>query len=187
MKRKALMIVLVAVLAAVVIGALILTGLIIRDVISRSISTAQAEELAEDMEWAPLYVTASVLNGRSEPTKKADVSAFFDYGDLIQPTGQWSRNGEWVEVTGGENGTAWVYYKFVTARKKPFNVTNENNGGLKVRSRPGGKGRLRGYIRHGKTIEIDQVINGWGHCSRGWVDLDYFIEEIEHIEDGVRR
>ena len=181
--KNGLKIVLVMILTLVVIGSMILIGLIIGDVITGSIGAAQAEEYEEDREWPGLYVTASVLNGRSEPTKKAGITAFFDYGDKIQPTGEWSRNGEWVEIQGGENGTAWVYYKFVTARKKPFTVTNENNGKIKVRSRPGGKGRLKGYIRHGKTIEIDQVINGYGHCSRGWVDLDYFIEEIEHIGD----
>ena len=140
---------------------------------------AAAEETEDDRTWDPLYVTASVLNGREEPTKKADIAAFYDFGDVVQPTGRWSKNGEWVEIVGGESGTAWVYYKYVTARKTEYTVTNENNGRVKVRSRPGGKGKLRGYIRHGKSIQIDQVINGWGHCSRGWVDLEYFIEEIE--------
>ena len=181
MKRRGCMIAVVAVMVAVVIGAMILIGMIIGNVIRSMSSTAQAEEMEEERTLDPLYVSASVLNGREEPTKKAQVSAFYDYGDVVFPTGEISQNGEWVEIQGGEAGTAWVYYKYVTARKKTFTVTNENNGRIKVRSRPGGKGRLRGYIGHGKTIEIDQVINGYGHCKRGWVDLDYFIEEIEHI------
>ena len=180
MKRGAGFYIVLVILIVCAIAAMIMFGFSIKMLSELMISAARAEDPEEERILDPLYVTASVLNGREEPTKKAEVSAFYDYGDVVFPTGQWSRNGEWVEVQGGENGTAWVYYKFVTARKKPFTVTNENNGKIKVRSRPGGKGRLKGYIRHGKTIEIDQVINGYGRCSRGWVDLDYFIEEIEH-------
>ena len=178
--------VLVLILTVLVIMAGIIIGSAIAGIFDCAITTAQAEEPEEELRADPLYVTASVLNGREEPTKKAQISAFFDYGDVVYPTGKISRNGEWIEVQGGEAGTAWVHYKYVTARKQPFTVTNENNGKIKVRSKPGGKGRLRGYIGHGKTIEIDQVINGYGHCKRGWVDLDYFIEEIERIGDGVK-
>ena len=139
--------------------------------------TAAAEET--EKEYQPLIVTANVLNGRMRPSKRAEITARFDQGDEVQPTGRISKDWEWVEVYGGENGTAWVHYKYVTERVDAFRVTNENNGRVKARKRLGGKARLTGYIGHGKTIEIDQVILGWGHCKRGWVDLEYFIEEVE--------
>ena len=137
------------------------------------IGTAQAEQ-AEDM--APLYVTASVLNGRAEPTKKARVEAYFDRGDRLTPTGRISKDRRWVEVYGGEAGTVWVFMEYVTERVAPFEMTNANNGKIKIRSRHGDF-RVRGYVGHGKRIRIDQVVLGWGHCSRGWIDLDYLVEE----------
>ena len=129
---------------------------------------------AEDEEYAELYVTADVLNGRAWPSKKSKIEAVFDYGDRLKPTGRW--NGEWIEVEGGESGTVWVHYKYVSERILPFEVVNENNGKVKIRSKPGKSGKIKGYVKRGKTVEIDQVVLGWGHCSRGWVDLKYFSE-----------
>lgn len=131
---------------------------------------------AEGEEYKDLYVTADVLNGRAWPTKKASIEAIFDYGDKLKPTGRWSKNFEWVEVEAGESGTVWVHYKYVSERVLPFEVKNESNGKIKIRNKPGGKGKVRGYIKNGKTVEIDRAVLGWGHCSKGWVDLDYFSE-----------
>ena len=129
-------------------------------------------------EHNPLYVTADVLNGRAHPTKKAPVEAIFDYGDKLIPTGRFSRDREWVEVQGGESATVWVHIRYVSERFCEFTVINENNGRIRIRSKPDG-GKIKGYIRHSKSIEIDRVVLGWGHCSKGWVDLEYFIEEDE--------
>ena len=134
------------------------------------ISAASAEE------YQPVYVTANMLNGRAEPTKKATVEALFDKGDRLQTTGKISKDRKWLEVYGGETGTVWVYLEYVTERVAPFVVTNANNGKIKIRSLPG-EGRVRGYVKHGQGIVIDQVIMNWGHCRQGWVDLDYFVEE----------
>lgn len=136
------------------------------------ISAAQAEDCR------PVYVTASVLNGRAEPTKKAPVEAFFDQGDPLEPTGRISRDRKWLEVEAGERGTVWVYMEYVTERVAPFVATNENNGKVKIRSLPG-EGKVKGYVKRGQSIVIDQVIFNWGHCRQGWVDLDYLIEEEE--------
>lgn len=165
-KYMAIGVIVLAAVALILEG--IRTGILLADVLIRS-----AE--AEDIEYADLYVTADVLNGREWPTKKAQVGAIYDYGDTLKPTGRWKD--EWVEVEGGESGTVWVHYKYVSERILPFEVKNENNGKIKVRSKPGGKGTVRGYVKRGKTIEIDQVVLGWGHFSKGWVDLEYFIEE----------
>jgi len=134
--------------------------------------------LADGAEYNGLYVTADVLNGRKWPTKKAGIEAVFDYGDLLEPTGRMSKDLEWLEVAGGESGTVWVFAQYVSERIIPFTVTNENNGKVKIRSKPGG-GKLKGYVNRGKSVEIDRVVLGWGHCSRGWIDLEYLVEEVE--------
>lgn len=137
-----------------------------------------AEEMEEEPPTNPLYVIASQLNGRAGPTKKAKIEALFDYGDALEPTGRVSKDWEWIEVYGGEGGTVWVCTRYVSERFWEFTVINENNGRVKIRSIPN-SGKLRGYVKHGKSIDIDQVIMGWGHCFKGWVDLEYFIEEID--------
>ena len=127
----------------------------------------------------PLYVTAGQLNGRAHPSKMASVEARFDYGDRLTPTGNISRDRKWVEVEGGETGTVWVSIQYVTERFTEFTVTNENNGRIRIHSLPGG-GKLKGYIGRGKSVEIIQVVLGWGRCAKGWIDLDYLIEEVDH-------
>ena len=97
------------------------------------------------------------------------------------PTGRISQDCEWVEVYGGETGTVWVAARYVTERMDGFTVKNLNNGRIRIRAKLGGKGKLKGYVGHGKSIVIDRVVLGWGHCSRGWVDLEYFIEEVERF------
>lgn len=131
---------------------------------------------AEGVDYAPLYVTADVLNGRAHPTRKAPVEAVFDYGDQLTPTGRISRDCEWVEVEGGEAGTVWVHVNYISERFVEFTATNENNGKIKIRSKIGG-GKVRGYVKRGKSVEIDRVVLGWGHCKKGWIDLEYLIEE----------
>ena len=140
-------------------------------------SAGLAEEAEE--EYAPLYVTANTLNGRYHPNKRSPIEAEFYYADELKTTGRISKDREWIEVYGGESGTVWVCIKYVTERYAPFTVTNENNGKVKIRSLHGG-GKLKGYVQHGKSIEIDRVVLGWGHTKKGWVDLEYFIEEVEH-------
>lgn len=132
--------------------------------------------LAEDVDHEPMYVTADVLNGRAHPTKKAPVEAVFDYGDQLTPTGRISRDCEWIEVEGGEAGTVWVHVNYISERFVEFTVRNENNGKVKIRSKIGG-GKVRGYVKRGKSVVIDRVVLGWGHCSKGWIDLEYLIEE----------
>jgi len=141
------------------------------------ISFLESFGLAEDYE--PLYVTAGQLNGRAHPSKKASVEALFDYGDKLTPTGKISKDRKWVEVEGGETGTVWVSVKYVSERFTEFTATNENNGRIRIHSLPDG-GKLKGYISRGKSVEIVQVVLGWGRCSKGWVDLDFLVEEVDH-------
>lgn len=117
-----------------------------------------------------------LLNGRAAPRKKASIEAFFDFGDILVPTGYWSKDHKWVEVAGGETGTVWVYIQYVSERSH-YKVTNENNGTIKIRKWPV-VGKVTGYVKHGQTIDIEQKVLNWGKTKHGWVDLDYFVEEV---------
>ena len=130
------------------------------------VSTAISEDL---------IVTASILNGRERPGTNAAIEAFWDRGDLVEPTGEWSTDHQWVEIFGGETGTVWCSIKYLTERSEPFKVTNENRSSIKIRKRPV-NGTVIGYLKPGKTITITQVVLGWGKCKSGWVDLGYLVE-----------
>lgn len=120
-------------------------------------------------------MTAKLLNGRANPRKTSFIEAKFDQGDILQATGDWSEDHHWIEVVGGETGTVWVYADYVSERKKIFTVVNKNYKTVKIRSRPV-DGRVIGYVKKGRKIEITQVVLGWGKCKTGWVDL-YYLEE----------
>ena len=53
---------------------------------------------------------------------------------------------------------------------------NEDYNKIKIRSRPV-KGKITGYLKKGKAIEIQLVVLGWGKCEKGWIDMD-LLEEI---------
>lgn len=129
----------------------------------------------EDSTETTFYTTASRLNGRANPRKTARVEASFDRGDIVYATGKWSKDYRWIEVHGGETGTVWVKISYVTERKDNFFVCNEDYKKVKVRKRPI-QGNVVAYIKKGERIKITQVVLGWGKCSKGWVDLDYFVE-----------
>jgi len=118
-------------------------------------------------------VTASLLNIRSRPSKKGFIEGFAERGDKIELSGRWSQDHKWVEVLAGEAGVGWVSIDYVTEREP---VIVENLGKkVKIRKTPV-NGKLTGYLKKGGKIVIDQVVLGWGHCSKGWIDLSYLIE-----------
>lgn len=124
-----------------------------------------------------VYVTANRLNGRAAPKKKSHVEAMFDYGDKLSATGKWSRDHKWIEVEGGEGGTVWVDIRYVSEIKQPAVIMTDVTK-VKIRKTPF-DGRVSGYLKHGKELEVDQVVLGWAHCDKGWIDLGYcyFVEE----------
>ena len=130
-----------------------------------------------NMEGHFVTVTAKLLNGRLNPSKDAMVTAFFDRGDSIELTGWWSDDHNWVEVYAGEAGACWVARQYVTERTDSFIVINTEYDKVKIRKKPSDKGRVSGYLRRGREIEITQVVLGWGKCKLGWVDLYYVQEE----------
>lgn len=133
--------------------------------------------VSEEPTAIEMYVLASQLNGRDRPSKKAHIEARFDYGETVQCTGKWSDDMQWLEVKGGESGTCWCKAKYLTERFNSFKVENEHKTRIKIRNWP--EGKVRSYLGAGKTIEITQVLLGWGKCSRGWIDLGYLVEVEE--------
>lgn len=131
-------------------------------------------------EETKMYVIASQLNGRAFPTKKAQVEARFDYGEIITATGNWSDDMKWVEIKAGENGTCWCKADYLTERLHTFTVENEHDSRIKIRKIPNGK--VKAYLGAGKKTKITQVVLGWGKCSKGWVDLSYLIEIEEDVK-----
>lgn len=133
---------------------------------------------AETSEY--LYVTAKLLNGRNQPTKKSKVEAFFDQYDLITPTGEWSPDYNWVEVYGGESGTVWCNIKYLSETLTEKTYINDYHGKVKIRKHPV-NGKVIGYLKSGKQIKIHKIINGWGRCKTGWIDTSY-LSEVENDE-----
>lgn len=124
----------------------------------------------------PVYVTANRLNGREFPRKTATKVAMWEKNDDLQPTGEWSKTYKWIEVYGGECEKAWVDIRYVSERTEEFVVINLWHNKVKIRKDPV-NGKVVGYLRKNKELWIDQVVLGWGHCSKGWIDLSLVYEE----------
>ena len=142
-------------------------------------STSYSESLKaeEKSDYIPVIVQARLLNGRASPSKKAEVLAFFDKNDILQATGEWSEDHHWIEVVGGEMGCVWVYADYVNEVDYSFRVWNIDYKQVKIRSRPI-DGKITGYLKRDRSIEITQVVMGWGKCSKGWIDLNYVEDMI---------
>jgi hypothetical protein len=166
MKQKIYIFLLILILVLMVLTAFAFQG-----------SVAHAED--NELEPVAVYVLASQLNGRYSPRKTGIVEALFDRGDALIATGKWSKDHKWIEVVGGECGTVWVDYRYVTERLDPY-VAVTYYKRTKIRNRPF-NGKVVGYLKEDKKILIDQVVLGWGHCSKGWIDLE-FLTELEGEE-----
>lgn len=132
-----------------------------------------ASACAED--YNDLYVTATKLNGRYKPSKRTAIEACFDYGDALKPTGNWSKDYKWVEVYGGESGSVWCSIQYVTEITEPKTYINPDRTKIKIRKSPV-KGTVVAYLKYNRKVEITQVVQGWGKCNKGWIDLSYLEE-----------
>lgn len=136
------------------------------------------EEESDEKNQPVLYVMVDNLFARMRPKKKAYPITSYDFGDVVNPTGRMSEDNMWVEITTGESDLAWCCVDFLTERLDVFHVFSLNDQSIKIRSKPG-KGKVTGYAKKGQVLEITQVVMGYGRCSKGWVDLSYFIEDCE--------
>ena len=127
-----------------------------------------------------LKVTATQLNGRARPSKKAKVEAFWDYWDTVEATGEWSYDREWIEIKGGEGGTVWCNIRYLTEIFEPVKMKNADYPSIKIRKKPE-KGGVVGYLKKNRTVEITQVVLGWGKCKKGWIDMS-LLTECEEVQ-----
>lgn len=133
-----------------------------------------AEEIPEE-NYITLYVTGSSLNCRMSPNKESFIVTELEKGQEIQSTGRWSKDHRWVEIVHPECGNLWCDYHYLTERTDNFIVETLCDDPVKIR-RQVFNGKIKGHLRKGRTLEITQVILGWGKCKEGWIDLSYCIE-----------
>lgn len=119
-----------------------------------------------------MVVTATMLNGRAKPTTKSTIEAFFDRGDLVEPTGKWSDDRQWVEVVAGETGTVWCAAGYLTECPEPVYFINDYGASVKIRRSPV-DGKVVGYLKPDETLLITQVVLGWGKSDKGWINIGY--------------
>ena len=147
--------------------AIILTIMIVISCISVGIS----EDIGD--EGSKVIVTATLLHGRVNPSKKSRVETQFDKGDILEATGKWSDDHHWIEVVGGETGTVWVYADYVNENNSEYEyVINITGSKVKIRSRPF-DGKVKAYLNRDKQIRVYRVILGWGKTKKGWIDMRY--------------
>lgn len=139
-----------------------------------SFGMVHAEEEEEPV-YIPLYVTCNSLNCRQSPRKNSFVVTELEKGQMIEGTGRWSRNHQWVEIHHPEFGNLWCDYHYLTEREDSFSIETLWETPIKIRKNAV-KGRVTGRLKRGQTVLITQVIYGWGKCSKGWIDLGYCIE-----------
>lgn len=130
---------------------------------------------SESFEHTEVVVTAKLLNGRATPSKKAKVEALFDRGDVLKAY-DWSESHHWIEVEGGETGTVWVWWEYLTEQTEDYSVwINDYGTDIKIRREP--FGRVTGYLKRGKEVVVTQIVLGWGKCDNGWIELKFLTEE----------
>lgn len=136
-------------------------------------STAKAEE------GTMMYVMATQLNGRTSPSKRNNVEVVFEHGDWVEAL-EWSNDYKWIKIKGGESGILWCSAQYLTERTDVFIVKNLPAGrSVKIRKTPV-TGKISGKVKGGGTIEVQQVVFGWGRTKKGWIDLEYFVEVTEN-------
>lgn len=130
----------------------------------------------EEAQLNPQIVIVDKLNGRFRPSKKSPALAEYVFLDELEPTGKWSKDHAWIQVTHPEEGVLWVSIDFISERLDVFEVYTLSDTPIKVRSKPE-TGKVKRYLHKEEHIEITQVVMGYGRCEYGWIDLEYFIEE----------
>ena len=154
----------------------LMTAIIVISLFLLAISIMDAAS-AEDAETPNITLTAigSNLNCRMAANKHSFIVTELERGQTIQSTGRWSKDHKWVEIEHPEYGKLWCSYQYLTERTDSFKVETLWDEPIKIRKQPV-NGRVTGQLKKGKTVEITQVIFGWGKCKQGWIDLEYCIE-----------
>lgn len=137
------------------------------------------EAYSEEEEEMPLvYAMSKNLLGRIRPGKKYEALTSFDIWTPLRPTGRMSEDRMWIEVKTWESELVWVSINYVTETRDVIRVYTLWDEGVKIRSKPGA-GKTTGIAKKEQILEITQVVMGYGRCSKGWVEMDYFIQDCE--------
>lgn len=126
----------------------------------------------------PLYVMCKDLQGRIRPGKRYEALVSFDMWTPLNPTGRISDDRQWVEVRTAEGDLVWCNINYLTETRNMLRIYTLWDEGVKIRSKPGG-GKVTGIARKEQVLDITQVVMGYGRCSKGWVEMDYFIIDCE--------
>lgn len=137
---------------------------------------AAVSALAE--ENPTLYVMCKDLQGRIRPGKRYEALVSFDMWTPLNPTGRISDDRQWVEVRTAEGDLVWCNINYLTETRNMLRIYTLWDEGVKIRSKPGG-GKVTGIARKEQVLDITQVVMGYGRCSKGWVEMDYFIIDCE--------
>lgn len=119
------------------------------------------------------------LNGRSEPNRKSEITMRLEKGDDVEVI---EIIGDWTHIVGGETGTSYVMTKYLSETLETITAKNVTRGRVRIRSMPNSRSRVVGWLKSGKTIRIDKVLNGYGYNKQrnGWIDMSL----LEVITDG---
>lgn len=119
------------------------------------------------------------LNGRREPNKQSPVLVRLWRGDTVEVV---AAKNDWVQITGGEAGTAWCYAACLRSYPldtDPILYTVASNGRVRVRKEPDGK-TVR-YVNNGDAVMVQFVIDGWAYIESGYI-MTEFLERRENNE-----
>lgn len=131
-----------------------------------------------DEEYPVLYSMSKSLQGRIRPGKQYEALVSFDLWTQLYPTGRTSDDRMWIEVRSVEGDLVWCNANYLTETMNVLHVYTLWDEGVKIRSKPG-NGKATGIARKEQILEITQVVMGYGKCSKGWVEMDYFIIDCD--------
>lgn len=123
-------------------------------------------------------VTADRVNLRAEPDLHVEVVAQVNEGDLLT---EFSRQGEWVEVSAPESAAVWVYGELL--RDGAVSVSR-----LNVRGGPGINYKPLGQLERGTKVVIRETLGEWVQIVptpqvRLWISSQY----VEAVEPDSRK
>ena len=146
-------------------------------VILMVIGTATPLNARADTDTVTLYVHTQrdMLNARRKPDKNSPVEMTLERGEPVEAL---RLQDGWVEIIGGEAGTAWCWAAYLAeyppGEEAPV-YTVASNGKVRVRQLPDGK-TIR-YVRNGDTVPVRFVIGGWAYIGDGYVMAEFLQEE----------
>ena len=149
-------------------------GILVVYLLALLLHSAYSEDLNEE-NYVTFYTTGSNLNCRMSPDKHSYIVTELEKGQEVKGTGRWSKDHRWVEIEHCEYGRLWCDYHYLTERTESFMIETLWDEPIKIRKQVF-NGKVKGYLRKNKTVEITQVVLGWGKCEQGWIDLSYCIE-----------